>query len=383
MGMAGPARGAEATAVDYSSVQNLFTQHCLDCHAAQDPEGNLVLESFETLMKGGESGTAIVAGKSADSLLVRMVEGSLEKEGKKKIMPPGKRKKLSPEEIALVRSWIDTGARAPKETPKVARELVLPKVAPTVPPRRSIQALAYAPGAKLLAVARYGEVELFSPESRTVVKTLSGHRGMVNAVAISQDGKLLAAASGEPALFGEVRLWNLADSSLVRVIEGHNDALYSTAISPDGKIVATGSYDQKIKLWELATGRELLTLTTDGRLGVGTTAPTTQLEVNGGSKLGGASAPAIKMLKFTGNLAATQGQSVVIVTGVPVAKMLAVQVMVDYTGNNNWMPASYTDAQYWVKWYSSNPDAIILECVAGHSAGIVGLPYRVVLTYEE
>jgi mono/diheme cytochrome c family protein/sugar lactone lactonase YvrE len=260
MGMAGPARGAEATAVDYSSVQNLFTQHCLDCHAAQDPEGNLVLESFETLMKGGESGTAIVAGKSADSLLVRMVEGSLEKEGKKKIMPPGKRKKLSPEEIALVRSWIDTGARAPKETPKVARELVLPKVAPTVPPRRSIQALAYAPGAKLLAVARYGEVELFSPESRTVVKTLSGHRGMVNAVAISQDGKLLAAASGEPALFGEVRLWNLADSSLVRVIEGHNDALYSTAISPDGKIVATGSYDQKIKLWELATGRELQTL---------------------------------------------------------------------------------------------------------------------------
>jgi len=141
---------------------------------------------------------------------------------------------------------------------------------------------------------------------------------------------------------------------------------------------------QDANKWKVSMNNtDMLTLTTDGRLGVGTTAPTTQLEVNGGSKLGGASAPAIKMLKFTGNLAATQGQSVVIVTGVPVAKMLAVQVMVDYTGNNNWMPASYTDAQYWVKWYSSNPDAIILECVAGHSAGIVGLPYRVVLTYEE
>src|SRR5437764_515151 len=39
---------------DYTSVDSIFSSHCLDCHASKDPEGQLVLESFETLMKGGE-----------------------------------------------------------------------------------------------------------------------------------------------------------------------------------------------------------------------------------------------------------------------------------------------------------------------------------------
>src|SRR5436190_24328147 len=75
---------------DYSSVQAIFSRHCLDCHASKDPEGELVLETFETLMKGGELGAALAPGHSADSLLVKMIEGRFEKEGKKKIMPPGK-----------------------------------------------------------------------------------------------------------------------------------------------------------------------------------------------------------------------------------------------------------------------------------------------------
>src|SRR5262245_16591255 len=54
----------------YSAVDAIFAQHCLDCHASKDPEGQLVLESFESLMKGGELGAAIVPGKSSESLLV-------------------------------------------------------------------------------------------------------------------------------------------------------------------------------------------------------------------------------------------------------------------------------------------------------------------------
>src|SRR5258706_16159502 len=55
------------TAVDYSSVDSIFAARCLDCHASQDPEGQLVLETFGTLMKGGEIGPAVLPGKSAES----------------------------------------------------------------------------------------------------------------------------------------------------------------------------------------------------------------------------------------------------------------------------------------------------------------------------
>src|SRR5438552_1507490 len=109
-----PLRAAESpSAPDYASVDAILSAHCLDCHASTDPEGKLVLESFETLMKGGELGPAIVAGKSADSMLVQMIEGRFEKNGKKKIMPPGKRKKLGPEEVGTIKAWIDAGAHAP------------------------------------------------------------------------------------------------------------------------------------------------------------------------------------------------------------------------------------------------------------------------------
>jgi WD40 repeat protein/mono/diheme cytochrome c family protein len=243
---------------DYSAVEAIFTQHCLDCHADQEPEGKLIMESHESLLKGGESGAVIIPGKSQESLLVRMIEGKFEKDGKKKIMPPGKREKLKPEQIALIRSWIDAGAKPPAETrPK---ELVVPRIEPKVPPRKPVNAIAYAPRPKLLAVGRYAEVELRSAESRAVMRALSGHRGNVNALVFSGDGKYLFAAGGEPGLFGEVRQWDLNDGRLFYVFEGHKDTLYSVALSPDGKTLATGSYDQKIKLWNVETGEEIRTL---------------------------------------------------------------------------------------------------------------------------
>ncbi|PYJ06511.1 MAG: hypothetical protein DME25_06480 [Verrucomicrobia bacterium] len=252
-------RAAEPPAApDYAAVDAIVSAHCLDCHASSDPEGKLVLESFDTLMKGGELGLAIVAGKSADSMLVQMIEGRFEKNGKKKIMPPGKRKKLTPEEIGTIRAWIDAGARAPAQ-PLAPKELVVPKIVPKGAPRNPVNALAWSAGAKLVAVARYGVVELRSPADLNLVRTLTGHRGSVNALVFSADGAQIFAAGGQPGLSGEVRQWSVADGMLMRTLEGHKDAIYSVALSPDGKALATGSYDQKIKLWDLQTGKETKT----------------------------------------------------------------------------------------------------------------------------
>lgn len=251
---------ARSETSEYDAVHAVFDKHCMDCHESKDPEANLVLEDFASLMKGGESGASIVPGKSDESLLVKMVEGKIEKDGKKLIMPPGKKKKLDASEIAVIKAWIDSGAKGPADGKALVKELVVPRIAPTVQPHNAVNALAYSAPNKLIAAGRYGEVDLIAGESRKLLKKLSGHRGNVNAIVFSGDGAQLFAASGENALLGEVKQWNVADGSLTRTFEGHKDTIYSMAISPDGKVLATGSYDQKIKLWAVATGKELKTL---------------------------------------------------------------------------------------------------------------------------
>lgn len=245
----------------YAEVATLFEKHCLDCHSAQDPEGNLVMETHADLLKGGSSGPALVTGKSSESLLVRMIEGKVEKDGKAIVMPPGKRKKLDEAEVKRIREWIDMGAHGPPASaaPK-PREIVVPKIAVTAAPRRSVQSLAYHPGTKLLAVGRIGELELIA-EDRSIVRVITGNRGPVNDVVFSADGRHLFAAGGEAGISGDVRQWNVSDGALVRTFESHRDAVYAAALSPDGKILATGGYDQKILLWNVETGEPVRTLT--------------------------------------------------------------------------------------------------------------------------
>lgn len=248
----------EATAAaDYAEIDAIWTRHCLDCHASKDPEGQLVMDSFESLLRGGESGPSIVPGKAEESLLVRAIEGRWIKDGKTKQMPPGKRKKLEPAEIRQIREWIDAGSPKPAQPLSSQRPLKTPDIAPRVQAPPSIQAIDFSPRGQLIAAGRYGEVELLSSDTRISVRKLSGHRGKVNAVHFSPDGSLLASAAGQPGQAGELKLWRVADGSLIRTIDAHRDALYAVQISPNSQWVASGSYDQEIRIWEMATGREV------------------------------------------------------------------------------------------------------------------------------
>jgi WD40 repeat protein len=182
---------------------------------------------------------------------------------KKPFMPPPKKgDKLADTEIALIQAWIDAGAQPGDAVASgaAAAPVTLPKVAPRVTPRKPVNAIAYAPGPKLYAVARYGEVELRSAADRSLVRRLGGHKGSVNDLAFTSDGATLVAGAGQPGVAGEVRIWNVSTGQLVRTIDGHKDAVYSVAVSPDGATLATGSYDQQIKLWSLRDGKELRTL---------------------------------------------------------------------------------------------------------------------------
>jgi WD40 repeat protein len=251
-----------ASAQDYTPVNAIFSKYCLDCHSSKDPDGDLVLENFDSLMKGGKEGPAIKPGDSSVSLLVRMVEGSYIKEGKNLIMPPGrKRKKLETSEVASIKKWIDAGAKPPPHSANIIADLNVPKISPVGAARDPINSLVDIPKLGLIALARQSQVELRSSETGELKRALTGHRGSVNSLALSPNGLHLFSAAGEAVRFGEIKEWNVSDGSLVRTIVGHKDAIYALAVSPDGTILASGSYDQTIKLWDTATGKELKTLT--------------------------------------------------------------------------------------------------------------------------
>jgi WD40 repeat protein len=79
---------------------------------------------------------------------------------------------------------------------------------------------------------------------------------LVNALAVSSDGKILATAADDEI----VRLWDIESGKEVAALAGHEGPVYSVEFSPDGKTLASGGYDYTMKLWEVASRKEIATL---------------------------------------------------------------------------------------------------------------------------
>ena len=100
-------------------VRPILHEHCVECHGAEKEKGGLRMDSGELLLKGGDSGPAIVAGKPDESLLLKAVR-HLDKDLK---MPPAKSgPKLPDAAIADLAEWVKTGAFWPQGAGPVAAE---------------------------------------------------------------------------------------------------------------------------------------------------------------------------------------------------------------------------------------------------------------------
>jgi mono/diheme cytochrome c family protein len=94
----------------------IVAANCVSCHGVNQLKGGLDLRSVATMLRGGKSGPALdTSDPEASLLLERIAQGE---------MPPGKARKLSAEEVAVVRAWIGGGARSAQ--PRAAAPPVSP-----------------------------------------------------------------------------------------------------------------------------------------------------------------------------------------------------------------------------------------------------------------
>jgi WD40 repeat protein len=249
------AMAAETPGFD-AQIAPILQKNCLACHSSTARMGGLVMENYDSLIKGGTHGAPIVPGNADGSRIIQMLEGKTAPR-----MPFGG-DPLPAADIAAIKSWINAGATGPAAgaSSKVLAPAGLPDIHPVVPVASPVASLKFSPDGKLLAVGGYREVRLIDPSTGKEIATLSGHADYVRSIAFSPDGKLLAAGGGPPQRSGEIKIWDLQSHQLLQTMQGHRDCIYSIAWSPDGKMIASGSYDKMVKLWDVASGKELKNL---------------------------------------------------------------------------------------------------------------------------
>jgi len=86
---------------------------------------------------------------------------------------------------------------------------------------------------------------------RLVVQT--GHKDIIVAVALSPDGTLALSGSTD----GTLRLWDVATGREVRVLAANRGWVTAVRFSPDGRFVLSGDDHDNLSLWDVASGREI------------------------------------------------------------------------------------------------------------------------------
>lgn len=106
-------------------IQPILKENCLTCHGPDKSKGKLRLDSFPGAIKGGDSGPAIVAGKSSQSALIKRVRLPATDQDH---MPPEGKAQPSEADIALLEWWIDAGAPETNRIGDLKPSLVIARV---------------------------------------------------------------------------------------------------------------------------------------------------------------------------------------------------------------------------------------------------------------
>lgn len=255
------ANGAE---IDfYRDVYPVLKSNCIACHNKTTTKAALNMETPETMRKGGDSGEGVVPGHGAESLIFQAAAHT----GDVKMPPRGNKSgavNLTPNELALLKAWIDQGA---KSSVKQARQVAWQPLPPGVHP---IYSVAITRDGRLAACGRANQVFIYDLATRQLVTRLAdeslktpgpapmagtAHRAFVQSLAFSSDGLRLASGS-----FREVKIWR-REKSLATTRKG-NPALGAvvSVLTADGKRLVCADRQGTLHILDASNGKTLKTI---------------------------------------------------------------------------------------------------------------------------
>ena len=245
--------GCQVYAVPVSFSKDLapiLLTKCQSCHGPNKAKGKYRVDTYARAISKGSGDHP---GFTPGSLDKSEVYYRLTTDEKDERMPSDG-DPLSGAQIALFKRWIQEGSRFDGEEDASLASIIPPPVHPKSPEKYSsiipIQALAFSADGGELFAGGYHEVTVWNPEDGKLLRRIGNIGQRAYAIDLSQDGRLLAIACGAPGLYGEVRVLDAANGKLLEVLARTDDVALDARFSPNGSKLATASTDGRIRVYE-------------------------------------------------------------------------------------------------------------------------------------
>jgi RNA polymerase sigma factor (sigma-70 family) len=120
--------------------------------------------------------------------------------------------------------------------------------------RGNVTALALSPDGKRMAAGSWGRVRLLDAGTGAAIAAWAVANDSVTQIAFTPDGKTVALRYQGKT----IDLWDVAGGKKLHTLEGHAGNVFTFAFAPDGKTLASGSWkDPNVRIWDVASGKQL------------------------------------------------------------------------------------------------------------------------------
>jgi predicted nucleic acid-binding Zn-ribbon protein len=253
-------------------VEPILRANCYSCHKGRRAKNGLDMRKVSRLLEGGSSGPAIVPGDSGSSRLYLSAARLREP-----FMPP-RGEPLTDADLAILKQWIDAGARATADgAPVAAAAATAPAYVPPPPPAGAavmpeslstqprwwterggtVTAVATSPFAPLAAVAGREQVSLWGIPGGELLGVLDFPEGAVHSLRFSPSGALLVAGGGRGGDSGLAVGWDVQSGQRVFTLGDEPELVLDADVSADHARVVLGGVDRVVRTYAVGTGEQL------------------------------------------------------------------------------------------------------------------------------